>query len=278
MQNAISKIEMPPRAMLAQRYKKFPNGLTLWSEYKADGVRCLGNARGLFTRSGLQIRSCRHIENALREVFAQQPNLVLDGELYSHDLRNDLGAIVALVNRKPTRGTTGAAALAFHIFDIVDTEMKFSRRLARCNELSKSFEGHSVIRFVPAIKVTDETMLDALYERYLCDGYEGQIIRTDEVYIGARSSRLQKRKPFMDAEFALVDLEPIGSKQRPGLRALMKTEGGLEFAAVMQRDITVPVRALSPFAQAVVRYSGRSRTGIPRCATVVAVYPDGRSL
>ena len=70
--------------MLAQTYKgRLTSGRVL-SQPKLDGVRCMADAHGLWSRHGTRITSCQHLEASLAPVFQEHPDRVLDGELYSH--------------------------------------------------------------------------------------------------------------------------------------------------------------------------------------------------
>ena len=70
---------------------------------KLDGVRCLFTKDGAFSRTGKQFMNVRHIEESLKDYFEQNPAMVLDGELYNHDLKDDFEKIISLVRKqKPT--------------------------------------------------------------------------------------------------------------------------------------------------------------------------------
>jgi DNA ligase-1 len=68
---------------------------------------------------------------------------------------------------------------------------------------------------VPTGLVNSRQTLDMSYDVYLGDGYEGQIVRANEVYENKRSKFLLKRKEFKDAEYRVVDIE-VGNGNRSG--------------------------------------------------------------
>ena len=71
----------PFRPMLAKTYAgnvAFP----VIAQPKLDGVRCIARKDGLFSRDGNPITTQPHIEAALAPLFAAEPDLVLDGELW----------------------------------------------------------------------------------------------------------------------------------------------------------------------------------------------------
>jgi DNA ligase-1 len=75
--------------------------------------------------------------------------------------------------------------------------------------------------------VCDEISLDATYENYLQDGYEGQMVRVDAPYEYKRSDALLKRKEFQDAEYRIVEIcEGNGNKSgMAGYAILERTDG-----------------------------------------------------
>ena len=84
-----------------EQWKKNP-GKTFegkWEAFiqpKLDGVRCLFTAKGAFSRTGKQFMNLWHIEVLLESFFAANPNAVLDGELYNHELKDDFEKIISL--------------------------------------------------------------------------------------------------------------------------------------------------------------------------------------
>ena len=74
---------------------------------KLDGVRCLFTKDGAFSRTGKQFMNVKHIENELQPLFSDYPNLILDGELYNHALKNDFEKIISLVRKQSLLMMTG---------------------------------------------------------------------------------------------------------------------------------------------------------------------------
>ena len=67
--------------------------------------------------------------------------------------------------------------------------------------------------FVKTKKIKNEEELDACYDEFLEEGYEGQMIRTNSLYEFKRTAALLKRKEFITEEFELVDvLEGKGNR------------------------------------------------------------------
>ena len=96
---------------------------------KLDGVRCLFTANGAYSRNNKKFMNLKHIEMALKPYFEQQPDVVLDGELYNHKLKNDFEKIISLVRKqKPTEDDRRDAQhlVQFHVYDYFDGVMSVS--------------------------------------------------------------------------------------------------------------------------------------------------------
>ena len=89
---------------------------------KLDGVRCLiqyenrplkniddlsgqltENVVVAYSRTGKEWKNINHILEELKLFFIKHPNVVLDGELYNHDFKDDFESIISMVRKtKPT--------------------------------------------------------------------------------------------------------------------------------------------------------------------------------
>jgi len=161
---------------------------------KLNGVRCLANSGGLWTRNLLRIAGHDHIAAALAPVFAEHPGLVLDGELYNHGLRHDLPRTLSLY-QKPSAATP----LALHVFDIASLHgRRFAERHERLAAIVPGTAG--AVYAVPTVEVKSRHEADCLYDGWIGEGFEGAMIRdADSLYAGGRSPGLLKRKPSYDA-------------------------------------------------------------------------------
>ena len=80
---------------------------------KLDGVRCViqyerrvqprEDVVVAYSRTGKEWKNINHILAELKPFFQKHPDVVLDGELYNHDLRDNFEKIISLVRKqKPT--------------------------------------------------------------------------------------------------------------------------------------------------------------------------------
>ena len=206
---------------------------------KLDGVRCLIqynyhskdiNRVIAYSRTGKEWKNIDHILEQLRPFFMKYPNVILDGELYNHDLKNDFEKIISLVRKtKPTdeHKLESKEMVQFHCYDIIDEDMNFEDR--------DEFLGMT-LSFIPSVHTVDTNMVfredDAkvYHARNLDKGYEGSIVRTNDKYACKRSHNLRKFKDFQDAEAYIVGYEEGKGKRKGTLgKFVMQDEDGNKF-------------------------------------------------
>jgi len=225
---------MITKPMLAHKYdnKRVDWSKPVYIQPKLDGVRCLITQSGAFSRTGKQFKNINHIELSLNRFFDQHPDVILDGELYNHDLKNDFEKIISLVRKqKPTDDDRLDAKnlTQFHCYDYFDG-VQYDSYKTRMNNLVTSDIYNYCIKYVPAKLVDSYNYARTLHEEYLAAGYEGSIIRLDGLYKHGRSYDLMKFKDFSDAEATIINYE-LGKGKRTGTlgKFIMLDDEGIQF-------------------------------------------------
>ena len=186
----------------------------IFMQPKLDGVRCVIQAEKLpfdmgydvvaYSRTGKQWKNIDHILFNLKPWFALNPNVILDGELYNHSLKDNFEKIISLVRKtKPTDEDRLEAAqyTEFHCYDIIDETKTF---FERSKFITQVVPRNHTIKHVPTMLVPTESQAKVNHARNLDSGYEGSILRTNDVYKCGRSWNLRKFKDFHDAEATLI--------------------------------------------------------------------------
>ena len=207
------------KPMLAHKYddSRVDWDQPVYIQPKLDGVRCLFTKNGAYSRTGKQFMNLRHIEIALKPFFDQQPDVILDGELYNHKLKNDFEKIISLVRKqKPTDNDRLDAQhlVQFHVYDYFDGVM-YDSYSTRQDQLACFDMYDSQIKYVPAKIVSTYKTARAIHSKFLTHGYEGSIIRLDGLYKHGRSYDLMKFKDFSDTEATIIGYE-LGKGKREG--------------------------------------------------------------
>jgi DNA ligase-1 len=174
----------------------------IYSQPKLDGIRCIVRKNGMWSRNGKQIISAPHIYEAMKYLFIDNPDLTFDGELYADKLANDFNAICSLVKKtKPTEEDLKESKdkIEYHIYDLPSHKGKFSER---CKALINTVLPSCCVKVVTSIVNKEDEVL-VLYENYVGNGYEGQMLRLDLPYENKRSKSLLKHKSFVDSEFVI---------------------------------------------------------------------------
>ena len=209
---------------------------------KLDGVRCLIQLNRsqivgcpttevvAYSRTGKEWKNIEHILEDLMPFFEKHPNVVLDGELYNHDFKDDFEEIISMVRKtKPTHKDRQKSLMnvEFHCYDIVNKKMKFS---TRDNWIAKNIPTTYCIKHLITLHVSDELSAKTGHQMNLDAGYEGSIVRLDTPYQCKRSHSLRKFKDFQDAEANIVGYEE-GKGKRTGTlgKFLMQDDDGVQF-------------------------------------------------
>ena len=208
---------MRKKPMLAYPVSSKPIDYTqpVFMQPKLDGVRCLIQYERrriskpikrvvAYSRTGKEWKNINHILQSLKPFFQANPNVILDGELYNHALRDDFEKIISCVRKqKPTDADRAESRklVQFHCYDIVDETLDFQSRSIRLNTLLKPTYG---IKLVKTIVTPTESQAKVNHARNLDAGYEGSILRLNDVYQCKRSHSLRKFKDFHDAEAEII--------------------------------------------------------------------------
>ena len=216
---------------------------------KLDGVRCLiqyenrplknvddlsgqltENVVVAYSRTGKEWKNIDHILFNLKPWFALNPNVILDGELYNHDLKDDFEKIISLVRKqKPTDldALESADMVQFHCYDIIDETKTFEERM---NFITQAVPRNHTIKHVRTMVVSNEDQAKINHARNLDSGYEGSILRTNDKYACKRSHNLRKFKDFSDTEATIIGFVEGKGKRKGTLgKFLMRDADGVEF-------------------------------------------------
>jgi DNA ligase-1 len=231
------------KPMLAHKFdeKRVDWSQPVYIQPKLDGVRCLFTKNGAYSRAGNKFMNVAHIELALIPFFKQYPDVVLDGELYNHELKDNFEKIISLVRKqKPTADNRLEAKqlVQFHVYDYFDGVMYDSYK-TRMHQLVNSAIYDIQIKYVPAYLVDSYNYAREIHTDFLAKGYEGSIIRLDGLYKHGRSYDLMKFKDFSDDEATIIGYE-AGKGKRTGTlgKFFMMDDEGIEFGCPPGKGFT----------------------------------------
>ena len=205
---------------------------------KLDGVRCIIQSEQFmempvlraYSRTGKEWRNIDHILEQLVPFFEKYPNVILDGELYNHDLKDNFEKIISLVRKtKPTAEdrVESAKMVQFHCYDIVAEHFTFDDRY---KFIFDNLKDSKSIRIVVTVPVHNDNHAKDIHADNLLEGYEGSILRINDVYKCGRSWSLRKFKDFHDTEATIVGFVEGKGKRKGTLgKFLMRDADGIEF-------------------------------------------------
>ena len=212
----------------------------IFMQPKLDGVRCVIQAEKLpfdmgydvvaYSRTGKQWKNIDHILEQLTPFFIKYPDVILDGELYNHDYKDNFEQIISMVRKtKPTdeARVESAENVQFHCYDIIDETKKFDNRY---KFVFDNLRDSKSIRTVVTIPVHNDNHAKDIHADNLLEGYEGSILRTNDVYACKRSHNLRKFKDFHDTEATITGwVEGKGKRKGTIGKFLAIDADGIEF-------------------------------------------------
>lgn len=257
-----------------EKYAVFP-GL---AQPKLDGLRCIAiivaGEVSLFSRTQKPINTVPHIVADLERCYAGK-DIILDGELYNHALKDDFNEIIHLAKRDDVHAD--ATKIQYHVYDVVGA----GNWLTRTNGFKEIKDSQYIVQ-VETVQVLGREELDAYQAECIGRGYEGAMYRNaDSQYENKRSASLLKVKTFVDDEFKI-----IGAVEGKG-----KLMGAIGVFVLITKDgVEVEATPACTFAQKVaywknkesyygkmgtVKFQGYTPDGSLRFPVFKAVREDG---
>jgi DNA ligase-1 len=183
---------------------------------KLDGIRCLSyldNQKKIVNQSRQlkYFNNLEHINNELKCIFDTYPDIVLDGELYNHNI--DFNEIAGIVKTEKIDHAK-ILNIEYHIYDCFlqdNLDVFFTQRVQLLKNIKK-LGSFLYVKFVSTFIVKSIDDVLSQHNQFIVDKYEGTILRNfDSKYEFHRTKHLQKYKNFEEKEFQIV-----GYKQGEG--------------------------------------------------------------
>jgi DNA ligase-1 len=213
------------QCQLAKQFEDYKDKVEypLAVEDKLNGIKCIFSKKGAFSRTGEEFFCLDHIKEELAPLFEKSPSLILDGELFNPELKNELNKIASLVsvNRKEKDVTEDDKQRAkdiikYYIYDgfgfsveysdgkgfPVEQKTPFKQRKLGLRNLINSYN-YSILHDYVLVNSYEEIlgMMEVVKE----EKGEGLMIKVlDAYYENKRSKNMLKLKVFYDEEFEVL--------------------------------------------------------------------------
>jgi len=235
--------------MLAHPYGKRDFNRDSLIQPKLDGIRCYITKDGAFSRNHKEFKTVEHIKEALKPLFKEEPQLILDGELYNHQLKDNFNKIISLVRKKkPSQKEANDAEryVQFHWYDYCNFNQKnqevsadFRLRALTIKDAIVQINSRHIIE-VPTHDVSVIESAKLWHKEFLQQGYEGSILRLNKPYEQKRSYNLQKFKDFHDSEAKITGwVEGQGKRTGTIGKFLAQDADGNKFGMPVMADYKV---------------------------------------
>jgi len=224
--------QCPFLPMLANKFTerkhhlKYPYGVSR----KLDGVRVItsppagSNTKDVFlySRMGKPFSFLDNIRMSLKLLLQGNPNIAIDGELYSHSL--PFNAISGAVRTKKKKSEYDDR-IELWIFDLVDMtndktkQMGYEDRMRLLKQLENNYNsrgGTENLKFVYFDLCMNHDQIEQYHKQYIEEGFEGIMCRNllAPYQPKTRSNDLLKYKDFLDEEFVISGAKPgVGTEK-----------------------------------------------------------------
>lgn len=238
--NFVSDQSGIPKPMLAKSADQCSSDI--WKKYwyvsrKLDGTRCLmyykdGEIKTASRGGGEYNIATTHLRTDpyLLEIFHQNPDLILDGELYHHGSDWPLQRISGLARQQEWKEE--CKELEYWIYDYIDITKPFKERLQLLESFRKILPENSKIKILEHKLMTGYLSIKKEHDKYVQEGFEGLCARNPEKEYGVNKRSaiyLVKLKEYKDDEFEITGIKS-GLRDEDFCFTLI-TKDGKSFAA-----------------------------------------------
>ncbi len=230
--------------MLAHPYGKKDFQRDSLIQPKLDGVRCYITKDGAFSRNHKEFKTLDHIKKEFEPLFKTHPDIVVDGELYNHQFKDNFNKIISLVRKqKPNANDIKEATkyIQFHWYDYYSNIHNYPFKIRHENIKSKidDLRARHIVG-VPTFEVSHLETAKLAHLDFLKQGYEGSIIRLNKPYEQKRSYNLQKFKDFQDSEAKITGwVEGQGKRTGTIGKFLAIDSNGIRFGLPVMDDYKI---------------------------------------
>ncbi len=249
---------------------------------KMDGLRCIITKAGAYSRNGNPFVAFPHILRELEPLFQKYPDLILDGEVYTHKFRDNFNKIISLAKKsKPTPEdiVESEQHLEYWIFDCPSCPGGYHERYSWLHDvILKNYFNNKWIKLCIHKIMRSPSDLEKQLTYYLENGFEGLMVNVyDGVYEQKRSKNILKYKLFQDCEAEIIDIiEGTGNRSGMFGNAILKLSNGKVFDSSARGNQDFYRRLLKEKAeligkQATVRFQNYTPDGKPRFGVIHSI-------
>lgn len=250
---------------------------------KLDGLRCVvylnrtGDNPIYQSRTGGYFAVLEHLNDSIMQLLSRNPNLILDGELYTTEIPFEELAGIIKKKKLTESDKQKIKCVQYHVYDLVMPSTTFQDRLSIIQQIIPD-ELNSGVKKVATYLTDTEDMFREKFGEYVEQGFEGIMLRNMMGFYreNYRSNDLMKYKEFFEAEYPIVDFREAMGRDAGTVVWECETPDGRRFS-VRPRGTQEARRAWfnrgASFVgkQLTVIYQELSEMGVPR-------FPVGKAI
>lgn len=275
--NTLNTSEIPTYfPMLASEFSDKIEKYPCFAQPKLDGIRCIifmhNNELVFQSRNNTIFQPFLHLIENLKILFLKNNNLILDGELYNHEL--GFQKISSIVRKKDH---PEIHKLQYHIYDLIDSTKTYQQRYKLLSEYFGHNSNNSLF-LVNTTLINSNQEMNYLHNKFIEDGYEGIMLRNPEGLYKQknRSKDLIKYKLFKDTDYVIVGHHE-GTGGIPVFECI--TAEGKKFSVNMKCTMDEKREMMENISQyygkkLIVKYQELSDDNIPRFPVGLGIRAD----
>lgn len=273
-----------PNPMLAHEYSKHSSKLKfpICVQPKLDGTRCIAiKNNGLYSRNKKIYNNLEYIQEEVNSINTNNLcipdsitnyNIILDGELYSHDITFQELIGIAKTELKENKSST---KINLYVYDII-IDLPYNERYLLLEDIFEK-NNFQYLKLLKTDMIDSEDDIKEKHDEYIKQGYEGLMLRNiDAMYENKRSYNLQKYKEFFDKEYEIVNFTQGKGLESGCVIWICKTENNKQFSVRPQgtRDERKEIfkkgnEYIGKFLT--IKYQNLTDQGIPRFPVGVSI-------
>lgn len=242
MQN--QKLLLAPNKSPEVRSGFYHDKYPLMASAKFDGVRAVITPDGIYSRNWKRFNSEleQYFEDAIAE--ARKNNSIIDGEIYSRNLRFD-----QLISN--IRGNDINESIRFYAFDSCTLDEWNNQTTkpfkVRYDETVRRYRHLNRVAPVVQYQINNDNDLEILFGQSIDQGFEGLIMRNPESQYKNGRATMRQNIIYKLKQWVTIDSKIVGFKQmmKGGKRTakigsfLLRSSDGIEYAAKPAAGLTL---------------------------------------
>ena len=274
------------KPMLATKFNIKKVQFPCITQPKLDGLRGIAYVCNdkiiIESRQKKEFNNLEHIIKQLEPFFKKHPDIYLDGELYSPNLKfEEISGLCRLKETVVSLTNTKINQIEYYIYDCF--QLQKSESFEKRYQLLEKQQFTNNLKLVKnkIVNNPDKQEFMKIHNEYITQGYEGLMIRNKHAFyeIDKRSNNLQKLKVFHETEYTIIGFNEGEGTFKGTIIWVCETPDGKQFNATPRGSLDYRKQLFLLGNQYIgkqitIIYQELTKDGIPRFPIAKAIRID----